>query len=100
MYVSCDTLPAFALVGAQVMVVERSTRYTRQNVLRIWEGTKADIRSLGCLSLVSTGFSFLSGQYNVVPIKYLQLMLTKCALLCGVEILSDHKFMDVVRSYT
>ncbi|KAJ3344317.1 [F-actin]-monooxygenase mical1 [Gonapodya sp. JEL0774] len=73
-----------ALVGCQaVTVVEKRESYTRNNVLHLWQAVVADFRELGFKDFFG---KFAVGGLDHLPIWRIQIILTKIALLLGVEI--------------
>ncbi|XP_010633585.1 F-actin-monooxygenase MICAL1 isoform X2 [Fukomys damarensis] len=72
-----------ALLGAQVVLVEKRTKFSRHNVLHLWPFTIHDLRALGAKKFYGR---FCTGTLDHISIRQLQLLLLKVALLLGVEI--------------
>lgn len=84
-----------ALLGARCCVVEKRTRYTRNNVVHIWPFVIADLKALGAKSFYGR---FAAGSIDHISIKRLETILLKVALLLGVDVQSNVTFVDVVDS--
>ncbi|KAF4078681.1 hypothetical protein AMELA_G00201810 [Ameiurus melas] len=72
-----------ALLGAQVVVLEKRTSFSRNNVLHLWPYTIRDLRNLGAKKFYG---KFCSGSLDHISIRQLQLILLKLALILGVEV--------------
>ncbi|XP_062871006.1 F-actin-monooxygenase mical1 [Trichomycterus rosablanca] len=72
-----------ALLGAQVVVLEKRNSFSRNNVLHLWPFTIRDLRNLGAKKFYGR---FCTGSLDHICIRQLQLMLLKLALLLGVEV--------------
>ncbi|XP_027000791.2 F-actin-monooxygenase mical1 [Tachysurus fulvidraco] len=72
-----------ALLGAQVVLLEKRTSFSRNNVLHLWPYTIRDLRNLGAKKFYG---KFCSGSLDHISIRQLQLVLLKLALLLGVEV--------------
>ncbi|XP_057593663.1 F-actin-monooxygenase MICAL1 isoform X2 [Hippopotamus amphibius kiboko] len=72
-----------AMLGAQVVLVEKRTKFSRHNVLHLWPFTIHDLRALGAKKFYGR---FCTGSLDHISIRQLQLLLLKVALLLGVEI--------------
>ncbi|MCJ8741842.1 hypothetical protein PDJAM_G00075440 [Pangasius djambal] len=72
-----------ALLGAQVVLLEKRTSFSRNNVLHLWPYTIRDLRNLGAKNFYG---KFCSGSLDHISIRQLQLILLKLALLLGVEV--------------
>ncbi|XP_060793348.1 F-actin-monooxygenase mical1 isoform X2 [Neoarius graeffei] len=72
-----------ALLGAQVVLLEKRTSFSRNNVLHLWPYTIRDLRNLGAKKFYG---KFCSGSLDHISIRQLQLILLKLALLLGVEV--------------
>ncbi|CAM4676237.1 unnamed protein product [Leuciscus chuanchicus] len=71
------------LLGAQVVVLEKRTSFTRNNVLHLWPYTIKDLQNLGAKKFYGR---FCSGSIHHISIRQLQLILLKLALILGVEV--------------
>lgn len=72
-----------ALLGAQVVVLEKRSSFTRNNVLHLWPFTIKDLLNLGAKKFYGR---FCSGSIHHISIRQLQLILLKVALFLGVEV--------------
>ncbi|XP_065141285.1 F-actin-monooxygenase mical1 isoform X2 [Paramisgurnus dabryanus] len=72
-----------ALLGAQVVVLERRGSFTRNNVLHLWPYTIRDLRNFGAKKFYGR---FCTGTLDHISIRQLQLILLKLAVLLGVEV--------------
>ncbi|XP_017343002.1 F-actin-monooxygenase mical1 isoform X1 [Ictalurus punctatus] len=72
-----------ALLGAQVVLLEKRTSFSRNNVLHLWPYTIRDLRNLGAKKFYG---KFCSGSLDHISIRQLQLILLKLALILGVEV--------------
>ncbi|KAM9444891.1 F-actin-monooxygenase mical1 [Clarias gariepinus] len=72
-----------ALLGAQVVLLEKRTSFSRNNVLHLWRYTIRDLQNLGAKKFYG---KFCSGSLDHISIRQLQLILLKLALLLGVEV--------------
>ncbi|XP_067226795.1 F-actin-monooxygenase mical1 [Chanodichthys erythropterus] len=72
-----------ALLGAQVVLLEKRTSFTRNNVLHLWHYTIKDLQNLGAKKFYGR---FCSGTIHHISIRQLQLILLKLALILGVEV--------------
>ncbi|XP_060749409.1 F-actin-monooxygenase mical1 [Tachysurus vachellii] len=77
------TAVELALLGAQVVLLEKRTSFSRNNVLHLWPYTIRDLRNLGAKKFYG---KFCSGSLDHISIRQLQLILLKLALLLGVEV--------------
>ncbi|XP_066527023.1 F-actin-monooxygenase mical1 [Hoplias malabaricus] len=77
------TAVELALLGAQVVVLEKRTSFSRNNVLHLWPYTIRDLRNLGAKKFYG---KFCSGSLDHISIRQLQLILLKLVLLLGVEV--------------
>ncbi|KAL1020609.1 hypothetical protein UPYG_G00002390 [Umbra pygmaea] len=82
-----------ALLGAQVMILEKRDSFNRNNVLHLWPYTIQDLRGLAAKMFYG---KFCSGTLDHVSIRQLQLILLKVALLLGVEIHTKVEFRGLV----
>uniref|UniRef100_A0A8C5C9K5 Molecule interacting with CasL protein 1 n=1 Tax=Gadus morhua TaxID=8049 RepID=A0A8C5C9K5_GADMO len=81
-----------ALLGAQVLVVEKRASFSRNNVLHLWPYTVCDLRGLGAKKLYGR---FCTGTLDHISIRQLQLILLKVALVLGVEVLTAVEFQGL-----
>uniref|UniRef100_A0A8C4ZU04 Molecule interacting with CasL protein 1 n=1 Tax=Gadus morhua TaxID=8049 RepID=A0A8C4ZU04_GADMO len=81
-----------ALLGAQVLVVEKRASFSRNNVLHLWPYTIYDLRGLGAKKLYGR---FCTGTLDHISIRQLQLILLKVALVLGVEVLTAVEFQGL-----
>ncbi|XP_067301724.1 F-actin-monooxygenase mical1 [Pseudorasbora parva] len=82
-----------ALLGAQVVVLEKRTSFTRNNVLHLWPYTIRDLLNLGAKKFYG---KFCSGNIHHISIRQLQLILLKLALILGVEVHTGVTFEDLL----
>ncbi|KAL4106105.1 hypothetical protein PRIC1_004159 [Phytophthora ramorum] len=83
-----------ALLGGQVVVLEKRKNFSRENMLHLWPWVVQDLTSLGAKVLFSQ-FS-KSNSYFHVSTRQLQVILLKVALLLGVTVFSSTEFDSVV----
>uniref|UniRef100_A0A8C5CX45 Molecule interacting with CasL protein 1 n=1 Tax=Gadus morhua TaxID=8049 RepID=A0A8C5CX45_GADMO len=81
-----------ALLGAQVLVVEKRASFSRNNVLHLWPYTIYDLRGLGAKKLYGR---LCTGTLDHISIRQLQLILLKVALVLGVEVLTAVEFQGL-----
>ncbi|CAL8326049.1 unnamed protein product [Merluccius merluccius] len=81
-----------ALLGAQVLVVEKRESFSRNNVLHLWPYTIYDLRGLGAKKFYGR---FCTGELDHISIRQLQLILLKAALLLGVEVHTGVEFQGL-----
>ena len=79
-----------ALLGADVTVLEMRTKFTRFNILHLWDWLCNDLYELGC-----SGAEILGKSFFHVGTKQLQLILAKVALCLGVKMFTGVKFKGV-----
>uniref|UniRef100_A0A673JB79 Molecule interacting with CasL protein 1 n=1 Tax=Sinocyclocheilus rhinocerous TaxID=307959 RepID=A0A673JB79_9TELE len=72
-----------ALLGAQVVVLDKRVSFMRNNVLHLWLYTIRDLLNLGAKKFYGR---FCSGSIHHISIRQLQLILLKLALILGVEV--------------
>uniref|UniRef100_A0A671QX70 Molecule interacting with CasL protein 1 n=1 Tax=Sinocyclocheilus anshuiensis TaxID=1608454 RepID=A0A671QX70_9TELE len=72
-----------ALLGAQVVVLDKRVSFMRNNVLHLWPYTIRDLLNLGAKKFYGR---FCSGSIHHISIRQLQLILLKLALILGVEV--------------
>uniref|UniRef100_A0A3P8XNY6 Molecule interacting with CasL protein 1 n=1 Tax=Esox lucius TaxID=8010 RepID=A0A3P8XNY6_ESOLU len=82
-----------ALLGAQVVVLEKRDSFARNNVLHLWPYTICDLRGLAAKMFYGR---FCTGALDHVSIRQLQLILLKVALLLGVEVHTRVEFKGFV----
>ncbi|XP_035014661.2 F-actin-monooxygenase mical1 isoform X1 [Hippoglossus stenolepis] len=82
-----------ALLGAQVMVLEKRESFTRNNVLHLWPFTICDLRGLGAKKFYG---KFCTGSLDHISIRQLQLVLLKVSLLLGVEVHTGVEFQGLI----
>ncbi|KAL6483390.1 hypothetical protein MHYP_G00082620 [Metynnis hypsauchen] len=82
-----------ALLGAQVVVLEKRTSFSRNNVLHLWPYTIRDLRNLGAKKFYGR---FCSGSLDHISIRQLQLILLKLVLLLGVEVHTGVNFKGLL----
>lgn len=71
------------LLGAsKVMIVEKRSRFSRNNVLHLWPFVIDDLKSLGAKKFYG---KFCAGSIDHISIRQLQLMLLKVCLMIGCE---------------
>ncbi|XP_046896612.1 F-actin-monooxygenase mical1 isoform X1 [Hypomesus transpacificus] len=78
-----------ALLGAQVVVLEKRESFARNNVLHLWPYTICDLRGLSAKKFYG---KFCTGALDHISIRQLQLILLKVALLLGVEVHTGVEF--------
>ncbi len=88
--VACE----LALLGVRVVVVEKRTAFTRNNVLHLWSHVVADVQALGAAFWVP---GFCKGNIHHCAIRKLQLCLLRSALLLGVDVFLGVAFEGVER---
>uniref|UniRef100_A0A8C6PXX9 Molecule interacting with CasL protein 1 n=1 Tax=Nothobranchius furzeri TaxID=105023 RepID=A0A8C6PXX9_NOTFU len=81
-----------ALLGAQVVVLEKREKFSRNNVLHLWPFTIYDLRELGAKMFYG---KFCSGSLDHISIRQLQLILLKVCLLLGVEVHTAVEFQGL-----
>ncbi|XP_013886872.1 F-actin-monooxygenase mical1 isoform X2 [Austrofundulus limnaeus] len=82
-----------ALLGAQVVVLEKREEFTRNNVLHLWPFTIYDLRELGAKMFYG---KFCSGSLDHISIRQLQLILLKVCLLLGVDVHTEVEFQALI----
>ncbi|XP_063689062.1 F-actin-monooxygenase mical2b-like isoform X2 [Bolinopsis microptera] len=80
-----------ALCGAYVVVGEKRTSFTRNNVLHLWPYLIHDLRNLGVKKLYGM---FCAGSLDHISIRRLQLILMKIALVLGVKVFTNTSFVE------
>ncbi|XP_056279032.1 F-actin-monooxygenase mical1 isoform X2 [Pseudoliparis swirei] len=82
-----------ALLGAQVVVLEKRESFSRNNVLHLWPYTISDLRGLGAKKFYG---KFCTGSLDHISIRQLQLVLLKVSLLLGVEVHTGVEFQGLI----
>ncbi|XP_030279388.1 F-actin-monooxygenase mical1 isoform X2 [Sparus aurata] len=82
-----------ALLGAQVVVLEKRESFSRNNVLHLWPFTICDLRVLGAKKFYG---KFCCGSLDHISIRQLQLILLKVSLLLGVEVHTGVEFQGLI----
>ncbi|XP_052397315.1 F-actin-monooxygenase mical1 [Carassius gibelio] len=82
-----------ALLGAQVVVLEKRVSFVRNNVLHLWLYTIRDLLNLGGKKFYGR---FCSGSIHHISIRQLQLILLKLALILGVEVHTGVTFKSLL----
>uniref|UniRef100_A0A4W3GYF2 F-actin monooxygenase n=1 Tax=Callorhinchus milii TaxID=7868 RepID=A0A4W3GYF2_CALMI len=82
-----------AFLGAKVVLVEKRDSFSRNNVLHLWPYTIHDLRALAAKKFCG---KFCAGTIDHISIRQLQLILTKVALLLGVEIHVNVEFVQLL----
>lgn len=79
--VGLRTAVEMALLGAQVTVLERRERFTRLNILHLWDWVCNDLLSLG-----ANGADLLGKSFFHIGTRDLQVLLARIALVLGMNI--------------
>ncbi|XP_037337079.2 F-actin-monooxygenase mical1 [Pungitius pungitius] len=82
-----------ALLGAQVVLLEKRESFSRNNVLHLWPFTIYDLRGLGAKKFYGR---FCTGALDHISIRQLQLVLLKVSLLLGVEVHTGVEFQGLI----
>ncbi|KAK0395835.1 hypothetical protein QR680_001457 [Steinernema hermaphroditum] len=80
-----------ALLGAHVVVIEQRDKFTRNNVLHLWQFVIQDLKSLGAKIFYPR---FCTGSIDHISIRQLQCILLKVALCLGVQVYDSVSFID------
>ncbi|KAL4107014.1 hypothetical protein PRIC1_005049 [Phytophthora ramorum] len=83
-----------ALLGSHVSVLEKRTKFSRENMLHLWPWVVQDLATLGAKVLFSKFCR--SRTYFHVSTRQLQVVLLKVALLIGVKVYSATGFESIV----
>ncbi|POM81162.1 Hypothetical protein PHPALM_907 [Phytophthora palmivora] len=83
-----------ALLGGNVSVLEKRTKFSRENMLHLWPWVVQDLASLGAKVLFKNFCK--SRTYFHVSTRQLQVILLKVALLVGVKVYSATGFESIV----
>ncbi|KAG7376922.1 hypothetical protein PHYPSEUDO_012543 [Phytophthora pseudosyringae] len=83
-----------ALLGGHVSVLEKRTKFSRENRLHLWPWVVQDLASLGAKVLFKNFCK--SRTYFHVSTRQLQVILLKVALLVGVKVYSATSFEKIV----
>ena len=79
-------------LGAKTTVIESRPYMDRNNVIKLWGFVMEDLKGLGAKKLYS---QFGNGSVNHIPIRMLQLILLKIALLLGAAVYIRESFLSV-----
>ncbi|RCN36485.1 hypothetical protein ANCCAN_17639 [Ancylostoma caninum] len=82
-----------ALLGSRVVLVEQRDRFSRNNVLHLWEFVIQDLKSLGAKIFYP---KFCTGSIEHISIRQLQCILLKVALCFGVQIHDSVSFVQLL----
>ncbi|WKX93565.1 hypothetical protein Q1695_011104 [Nippostrongylus brasiliensis] len=82
-----------ALLGSRVVLVEQRDRFSRNNVLHLWEFVIQDLKSLGAKIFYP---KFCTGSIEHISIRQLQCILLKVALCFGVQIHDSVSFVQLI----
>ncbi|KAF8566264.1 hypothetical protein P879_05770 [Paragonimus westermani] len=82
-----------ALLGARVVVLEKRTTFSRNNVLHLWPYLIEDLRALGAKTFFG---KFCAGSIDHISIRTMQCILLKTALLFGVQVFPGVTYQDLV----
>uniref|UniRef100_A0A1I7SW34 F-actin monooxygenase n=1 Tax=Bursaphelenchus xylophilus TaxID=6326 RepID=A0A1I7SW34_BURXY len=82
-----------ALLGCHVVVIESRDKFTRNNVLHLWQFVIHDLKALGAKVFMP---KFCTGSIEHISIRKLQFILLKIALVLGVQFYDSVKFEDLV----
>lgn len=80
------------MLGAKVVIVEKRSSFSRNNVLHLWPFLITDLRNLGAKKFFG---KFCAGAIDHISIRQLQVILLKVSLLLGVEIHYDVTFEEL-----
>eukprot|EP00644_Phytophthora_capsici_P000670 jgi/Phyca11/109146/e_gw1.16.253.1 len=84
-----------ALLGGHVSVLEKRTKFSRENMLHLWPWVVQDLASIGAKILFKNFCK--SKTYFHVSTRQLQVVLLKVALLVGVKVYSATGFLSIER---
>ncbi|OWZ04173.1 hypothetical protein PHMEG_00023967 [Phytophthora megakarya] len=87
-------LAFLAFLGGNVSVLEKRTKFSRENMLHLWPWVVQDLASLGAKVLFKNFCK--SKTYFHVSTRQLQVLLLKVALLVGVKVYSATGFESIV----
>ncbi|XP_056138343.1 F-actin-monooxygenase mical2b [Lampris incognitus] len=82
-----------ALLGCQVLVIEKRDTFSRNNVLHLWPYTIHDLKGLGAKKFYG---KFCAGSIDHISIRQLQLMLLKVCLIVGVTVHVNVEFLGLL----
>ncbi|XP_067675060.1 F-actin-monooxygenase MICAL3-like isoform X3 [Haliotis asinina] len=82
-----------ALLGGKAVVVEKRDRFSRNNVLHLWNYLIYDLKNLGAKKFFG---KFCAGSIEHISIRQLQCILLKVALLLGVEVHVNVTFEELI----
>ncbi|KAA3676917.1 F-actin monooxygenase [Paragonimus westermani] len=83
-----------ALLGARVVVLEKRTTFSRNNVLHLWPYLIEDLRALGAKTFFG---KFCAGSIDHISIRTMQCILLKTALLFGVQVFPGVTYQDLLQ---
>ncbi|KAE9343775.1 hypothetical protein PR003_g8799 [Phytophthora rubi] len=83
-----------ALLGGQVVVLEKRKHFSRENILHLWPWVVQDLTALGA-KVFFPSFCHSTAYFHVGT-RQLQLILLKVALLVGVTVYSSTAFESVI----
>ncbi|KAF8361520.1 hypothetical protein PRIPAC_88443 [Pristionchus pacificus] len=82
-----------ALLGSRVVVLEQRDKFSRNNVLHLWEFVIADLKGLGAKFFYP---KFCTGSIEHISIRQLQCILLKVSLLFGVQVYDSVSFKQLL----
>ncbi|GMT16655.1 hypothetical protein PFISCL1PPCAC_7952, partial [Pristionchus fissidentatus] len=82
-----------ALLGCRTVVLEARDKFSRNNVLHLWEFVIADLKGLGAKFFYP---KFCTGSIEHISIRQLQCTLLKVALLFGVQVYDSVSFKQLL----
>jgi len=82
-----------ALLGAEVIVVEKRDSFSRNNVLHLWPFLIVDLKNLGAKIFYG---KFCAGSLDHISIRKLQCILLKVCLILGVQIFPRTSFEELL----
>ncbi|KAI1715248.1 [F-actin]-methionine sulfoxide oxidase MICAL3 [Ditylenchus destructor] len=83
----------YALLGAHVVVVEQRDKFSRNNVLHLWDFVIQDLKALGAKIFYP---KFCTGSIDHISIRRLQCLLLKVALVLGVQVHENINFLGLI----
>ncbi|XP_065057317.1 F-actin-monooxygenase MICAL3-like isoform X2 [Rhopilema esculentum] len=82
-----------ALLGAEVIVIEKRDSFSRNNVLHLWPFLIVDLKSLGAKIFYG---KFCAGSLDHISIRKLQCILLKVCLILGVQVYAQTSFDELL----
>lgn len=82
-----------ALLGSRVVLLEQRDKFSRNNVLHLWEFVIADLKGLGAKFFYP---KFCTGSIEHISIRQLQCILLKVSLLFGVQVYDSVSFKQLL----